>query len=253
MFTHNINPVFLEIGPFEFRYYGLIYVIGLVLAYFLVTYLAKEKKIKITKDEILDLVVYAGIGLMVGGRLFYFLFYNFGILLETPLEFFKIWHGGMSFHGSLIGVIVAGIIYCHIYKKDFFELADIAVFPTAIALGIGRFGNFLNGELYGRVADIPWAFDFGDGQPRHPSQLYEVAKNFVIFGILWALRKKNFPKGTFFWLFVFLYGLFRFSIEFVREPDPQLGFILGPFTMGQILCSIMILAGGFMLYRLFKK
>ena len=253
MFVHNLNPVFLSIGPFEFRYYGLFYVVGLIMAYFLFTHLARQRGIKITKDETLDLVVYAGIGLMAGGRLFYFLFYNFGLVLQSPLELFKIWNGGMSFHGSLIGLIVAGIIYCKIYKKNFFELADLSVFPAAIALGIGRFGNFINGELFGRVTSVSWAVDFGDGLPRHPSQLYEMAKNFTIFGILWSLRKKNVPTGFYFWLFVMLYGVFRFSIEFVREPDPQLGFVLFGLTMGQVLCSIMMLLGGFMLYKLLKK
>lgn len=253
VFIHNINPVLLRLGPVEIRYYGLAYVLGFIIGYYILRYLLKKKNIAMTEDEYDSLIVYIAVGVLVGSRIFYFLFYNFGTLLADPLLFFKIWEGGMSFHGGLIGVITAGYIYCKRFKKDFFALADLAVIPVILGLGIGRITNFINGELYGRVTSLPWAVDFGDG-PRHPSQLYEAAKCFVIFGILWIMKNKELKKGTLFWTFVTLYGFFRFFIEFVREPDPQLGFVLFNFlTMGQVLTGIMVIVGSFMLWRMYRK
>lgn len=254
VFTHNINPVLLHIGSLEIRYYGLAYVIGFILGYFILKHLIKEKNIAITGEELDTLIFYIAIGLLLGSRIFYFLFYNLSIVLQNPLHILKIWEGGMSFHGGLIGVIVAGIIFCRQYKKDFYELADLAVIPVVFGLGIGRIANFINGELYGRPTALPWAVDFGDGIPRHPSQLYESAKNFVIFSILWMLTKKEkLQKGTLFWVFITLYGLFRFFIEFVRQPDSQLGFVLfNFFTMGQVLTAIMAVTGSIVLLSRFR-
>ncbi len=244
-YIHNIDPVLLHLGPLEIRYYGLVYVLGFVLAYFLLRYLSKQKNIALSEDELETFLLYAAVGVLVGSRVFYFLFYNFSIVLENPLQLFKIWEGGMSFHGGLIGVLIGGFLFCKQYKKDFYELADIVVIPTVLGLGIGRIANFINGELYGRATTVPWAVDFGDGIPRHPSQLYESAKNFVIFSVLWVLKDKNLRKGTLFWTFVMLYGAFRFFIEFVRQPDSQLGFVLfGFFSMGQVLTGIMALVAG---------
>ncbi len=189
--------------------------------------------------------LYIAVGLLLGARIFYFLFYNFALFLQEPLQIFKIWEGGMSFHGALIGILVAGILFCKKYKKEFYSIADLVVLPAVLALGFGRIANFINGELYGRMTSLPWAVDFGDGIARHPSQLYEAAKNFVIFGVLWILKDKDLKKGTLFWTFITLYGVFRFFIEFVREPDPQVGFILfNTLTMGQILTGIMAIVGG---------
>jgi phosphatidylglycerol:prolipoprotein diacylglycerol transferase len=253
VFIHNINPVLLHIGPIEIRYYGFAYVLGFILGYYILRYLLKKKNISMSEDEYDSLVVYIAVGLLLGSRIFYFVFYNFGMLLDSPLQFFRIWEGGMSFHGGLIGVITAGWLYCWKFKKDFFALADLAVIPVILGLGIGRIANFINGELYGRVTSLPWAVDFGDGIGRHPSQLYESAKCFLIFGILWFMKNKELKKGTLFWTFVTLYGLFRFFIEFVREPDPQLGFVLfGIFTMGQVLTAIMVIVGSIMLWKLYK-
>ncbi|MEK6867905.1 MAG: prolipoprotein diacylglyceryl transferase [Nanoarchaeota archaeon] len=244
VYIHNIDPVLLDLGPIEIRYYGLVYVIGFIVAYFLLRYLSKRKNVALSEDELETFLLYAAVGVLVGSRVFYFLFYNFSIVLENPLQLFKIWEGGMSFHGGLIGVLVGGFIFCKQYKKDFYEIADILVIPTVIGLGIGRIANFINAELYGRATTIPWAVDFGDGVARHPSQLYESAKNFVIFAVLWILKDKNLKKGTLFWTFIMLYGTFRFFIEFVRQPDSQLGFVLfGFFSMGQVLTGIMALLG----------
>lgn len=253
VFIHNIDPVLLHLGPLEIRYYGLAYVLGFVLGYFILKQLIKKKNVALTEEELDTLILYIALGVLLGSRIFYFVFYNFSMLLENPFHLFKIWEGGMSFHGGLIGVLVAGILFCKQYKKSFYELADLAVIPVALGLGIGRIANFINGELYGRATTVPWAVDFGDGIPRHPSQLYESAKNFVMFGILWLLKEKeHLKKGTLFWTFITLYGTFRFFIEFVREPDPQLGFVLfNFFTMGQVLTGIMAITGSMMLLRMY--
>jgi phosphatidylglycerol:prolipoprotein diacylglycerol transferase len=159
----------------------------------------------------------------------------------------------MSFHGGLIGSIIAGIIVCRKFKINFWQIADIIIVTVPVGLGLGRLGNFINGELYGRVTDVPWAMIFpsGGGIPRHPSQLYEfLLEGVALFTILWLLKNRDLMKGTITSLFLILYGLFRLVVEFFREPDPQLGFILGPFTMGQILSAIMILLGsGILFYR----
>ncbi|PIN79409.1 prolipoprotein diacylglyceryl transferase [Candidatus Woesearchaeota archaeon CG10_big_fil_rev_8_21_14_0_10_34_8] len=253
-YIHNINPVLFSIGSLEVRYYGLAYVVGILLGYFIIKHLIKKKEIDITSDELDDLILYIALGVLIGSRLFYFLFYNFSSFIQNPLIIFKIWQGGMSFHGGLIGVITAGYIFCKRYNKNFFELADLCVIPTAIALGLGRITNFINGELYGRPTSLPWGVDFGDGVYRHPSQLYEAGKNFVIFGILWFLKNKDLKKGTLFWAFITMYGTFRFFIEFGRQPDPQLGFVLfNFFTMGQVLTAIMAILGTFMLMSMYSK
>ena len=250
-FIYNIDPVFLHLGPVEIRYYGLVYVLGFVIAYFLLKYLVKKKEVSLSEDELETFLLYAAVGVLLGSRVFYFLFYNLSVLLQDPLEFFRIWDGGMSFHGGLIGVICMSALFCRKYKKSFYELGDIVVIPTAIGLGLGRIANFMNGELYGRATTLPWAVDFGDGIPRHPSQLYESAKNFFIFGVLWFLsNKEGLKKGTLFWTFITLYGTLRFCIEFVRQPDPQVGFVLfGVLTMGQLLTGIMAFIGGSILFK----
>lgn len=252
MFYHNINPVLLNLGPFEIRYYGLIFVLGFVIAYFLLVYLAKQRRLDLTKDELSDLLLYLLIGIIAGARLFYILFYNPKFYISNPLELFAVWHGGMSFHGGLIGGVIAVLLFCKKKKVHFYDIMDIAVIPAALGLALGRIGNFLNGELYGRITNIPWAFDFGDGKPRHPSQLYESLKNFFIFGVLWFLKEKKLPRGFLFWSFVTIYSCLRFFVEFFREPDPQLGFIIFNLSMGQILSIIVFFIGVYSLFRLKK-
>ena len=163
-----------------------------------------------------------------------------------PLEIFAIWHGGMSFHGGLIGLLIVGILYAWRRKKSFWKMADLFVVTAPVGLGLGRIGNFINGELYGRVTQAPWGMIFpkGGNLPRHPSQLYESAlEGLLLFLILWFVKDRKLPTGGLMALFLILYGSFRFFVEFFREPDAQLGFILGPFTMGQVLCGVMILLG----------
>lgn len=251
----NFDPIIVRIGPFQLSWYGLMYVLGFSISYLLVRYQMKKRGLRISKAEIDDLYFYAVLGLIMGARLGYVLFYNLKMYLENPLEIPAFWHGGMSFHGGLIGVIVAGLLFCRRNKKSFWKLADLVIVTAPIGLGLGRIGNFINGELYGRVTDIPWAMIFPKGGPfpRHPSQLYESAlEGGALFLILWLLKDKKIPAGGLLAIFLCLYGIFRFSIEFLREPDPQLGFILGPFTMGQILSSFMIIGGTGLLFYLRK-
>jgi phosphatidylglycerol:prolipoprotein diacylglycerol transferase len=254
MFYHNIDPVLLKLGSLEIRYYGLIFVLGFVTAYFLLVYLSKERKMGLTKDDISDLLLYLLVGIILGARLFYVLFYNLGFYLSHPLQTIAVWNGGLSFHGGLVGAAIAAFFFCKKKKIDFYDIADIAVIPTALGLAFGRIGNFLNGELYGRITQVPWAVKFRGAEGfRHPSQLYESLKNFIIFGILWNIRNKKLPKGFLFWSFVVLYSAFRFLVEFFREPDPQLGFIIYNLTMGQILSTIMFLIGAYFLFQLHQE
>ncbi len=162
----------------------------------------------------------------------------------------------MSFHGGLIGVLVAGTLFCKRYHYSFYELADVAAPAVPVGLGLGRIGNFINGELYGRASDVPWCMIFPGGGDvcRHPSQLYQaVLEGPVLFLILWTLSYRNLPRGVLFWSFSLFYGLFRFVAEFFREPDPQLGFILGPFSMGQLLSLPMLILGAVMVAIQFQK
>jgi phosphatidylglycerol:prolipoprotein diacylglycerol transferase len=190
---------------------------------------------------------------MIGARLGYVLFYNLPMFLDCPLEIPAFWHGGMSFHGGLIGVVCAGVLFCWKNKKSFWKIADLMIVTAPIGLGLGRIGNFINGELYGRVTQVPWGMIFAKGGPlpRHPSQLYEsTLEGGVLFLILWFLKDKRLPAGSLLGTFLVCYGAFRFFVEFLREPDAHLGFIFGPFTMGQALSAFMIAGGIVLLFYL---
>ena len=253
MYVHSINPVLLSIGPVKVMYYSLAYIIGAVISYFIIKKLARERKLGMGRDDVLNYVTYLLAGIIIGGRLGYILFYNLKYYLNNPLEVFAVWLGGMSFHGGLIGAVTAAYIFCRKYRIDFWKIADITVIPVAIGLFLGRIGNFINGELYGRITDVPWAVKFKGAECyRHPSQLYEALKNAFIFSALWALKDKKMPPGFLFWLFVAMYGTLRFIIEFSRQPDAHIGFFLH-LTRGQWLCLAMILVEAFMFYRIKRK
>ena len=260
MFYHNINPVLFQIGPFQVRYYGLFYALGFVIGYFLISYLAKRKQLPISKDDIADFLVYEIIGIVIGTRLAYVLVYNFQFYFQNPFDIIAVWHGGLSFHGGLIGAVIATFLFCKKKKIEFYDLADIAVMPVALALALGRIGNFINGELYGRITNVPWCIDYLKNKfmgvipegCRHPSQLYASMKDLTIFAILWFIKDKKLPKGFMFWSFVTLYGSFRTIVEFFRQPDEQIGFIFKYLSMGQLLSIPMFLIGLFMLYKLKK-
>ncbi|MBI5249883.1 MAG: prolipoprotein diacylglyceryl transferase [Desulfomonile tiedjei] len=246
------------LGPIEVRWYGLMYLLGFVAAYFVIKSELKRKQGPIPAENADDFLFYLIVGLLLGGRLGYILFYNLPAYLSAPWEVFFIWHGGMSFHGGLVGMIVSGLVFARTRHVDFMELADIGALSSTIGLMLGRIGNFINCELFGRATNLPWGIVFpGGGElPRHPSQLYEAFfEGPVLFGILWWLRVKATRPGELLAAFLVGYGLFRFSIEFLREPDPQLGFILHGLTMGQILCLFMMGAGAalFVYLRFFGK
>lgn len=242
MFYNNIDPVLFSFGPFEVRYYGLIFLLGFIIAYFMIIYLAKERKIALKRQDIEDLVLYLAIGVIAGARVFEIVFYEPGYFFSNPLEMLKIWKGGLSFHGGLAGAVFAIAIFCKRKKIDFLEIADIIVIPASLGLVFGRIGNFLNSELVGKPTALPWGVDFkNEGIFRHPSQIYESLKNLLIFISLWSIRKKGFPKGFMFGVFVLMYSFIRFFIEFFKEPVPD--FLIFGLTMGQILSGFMFIFG----------
>lgn len=251
-----INPVLLSLGPLQIRWYGLMYVIGFSAAYILVSYQAKKfgwKQLLLHLDNLnLALIV----GVVVGGRLGYVLLYNPAYYLSHPLEIPATWSGGMSFHGGLLGALTGGFLYCRRHGLEPWKVADLFIVTVPVGLFFGRLGNFINGELYGRTTSVPWAMRFPDGGPlpRHPSQLYEAGlEGLLLFLILWSLKakpwqpakppSKPWPHGSMLALFLAFYGGCRFLVEFVREPDAQIGFIVMRFSMGQLLCAVMIAAG----------
>lgn len=247
----HIDPVLLHLGPLQVRWYGLMYILGFAASYLLVKFQLKERSFPELHKNFENLNIVLIISLILGGRLGYVLFYNLAYYLEHPWEIPATWTGGMAFHGAAIGLFLGGLWFCRKKKIDFFRAADIYMVTIPIGLGLGRVGNFINGELFGRPSELPWSMVFPGGGPvpRHPSQLYEAFfEGLVVFVLLWSLRNKPYedhrlwPHGSLVALFFIAYGVLRFLIEYTREPDPQIG-LVGPFSMGQILCTLMILAG----------
>ena len=247
----HFDPVALSIGPLEIHWYALAYVAGFTLAWRVARYLTKlyRDDLRPKADDIDDFISWAILGVLFGGRIGYVLFYNLPVYADHPLEAFKVWHGGMSFHGGALGVILALLLYAKIKKVSLFRLADITTAVVPIGLFLGRCANFVNGELFGRPTTAPWGVVFprGGDEPRHPSQLYEAAtEGLLLFVILFALmriEKVRNHQGVVAGAFLALYGVFRFTVEFFREPDVQLGFIFEEVTMGQVLSIPMILVG----------
>ncbi len=243
----HFDPVIFRIGPLAVRWYGMMYLLGFVAAYFIIRALSRRRGLGLSAEGLSDLLFYCVLGVILGGRLGYVLFYNFSYYLSHPLHIFAVWEGGMSFHGGLLGVVVATIVFCRRRGFPLLLTGDILVTAAPIGLGLGRVGNFINGELWGRVTTVPWGMVFpGAGPlPRHPSQLYEAfLEGPVLFLILWALHRHKVREGVPFFSFFLFYGLFRFTVEFFRQPDIQLGFLWdGWVTMGQILSTPMILFG----------
>jgi phosphatidylglycerol---prolipoprotein diacylglyceryl transferase len=252
----NLDPILVKLGPVRLSWYGLMYVLGFLASFLLVRYQMRKKDFGLNKPEVENFYFYLIFGLIIGARFGYVLFYDLKTYLDNPLEILAVWHGGMSFHGGLIGLLLVALLFSWKNKKSFWKIADLFIVTAPIGLGLGRIGNFINGELYGRAAQVPWAVIFPKGGPvpRHPSQLYESAlEGGVLFFILWFMKDKNLPRGALLAMFLFLYGGFRFFLEFFREPDAQLGFVLGPFTMGQVLSTFMVGGGIFLQYYLKKK
>ena len=251
MFTFpQFNPVVISLGPLSIHWYGVMYIIAFGGAWVLASYRRNMKPNQWSSDQISDLIFYGAIGAVVGGRLGSVFFYNFDRFLEDPLWVFRVWEGGMSFHGGLLGVGVALYFYSKSLRKGFWETIDFIVPFVPFGLGAGRIGNFIGGELWGRPTDVSWGMVFPhvDQLPRHPSQLYEVAlEGVALFILLWWFSSNPRPRLAVSGVFALGYGSFRFFIEFFREPDQQIGFIAFEWlTMGQLL-SVPMAAGGILL------
>lgn len=246
----EIDPVFLSIGPIQFRWYGLMYLLAFLSSYWVVRWISRSREPYLSRDDVADLVFFVAVGIVLGGRLGYVIFYNLPVYLATPLKILAVWEGGMSFHGGLLGGIAGGYLFARKRGIEPLLLADTAFLPAPIGLMFGRIGNFINGELYGRVTDLPWGMVFpaGGALPRHPSQLYEAILEgpFLFLSLLLLHRSPRCRKGIL-WAFLGLYGVIRFSVEFAREPDPHIGYLVGGLSMGQIL-SIPMIAVGFSLF-----
>ena len=242
----HISPEAFRIGPFAVRWYGLMYVLGFGSSYLLVLRQIRNAPKGVTRAQIDDIYFYLVVGLLAGARLGYVLFYNLPFYLRHPLEVFVLWHGGMSFHGGALGAFALG--YWAIKRRgvSFLKTADLIIPTVPIGIFFGRMGNFINGELYGKPARVPWAMVFPEGGnvARHPSQLYEaLLEGLLLFVILWIYRNRKKRDGDVFAVFIICYALFRIFCEFFREPDAQVGYILGVFSMGQLLSAFMLLVG----------
>jgi len=243
----SIDPVAVAIGPLEIHWYGLMYLVAFLAGWWLGVLRTRRAGATWRSAEIGDLVFYFALGAVLGGRIGYTLFYNLHGFLADPLVIFRIWQGGMSYHGGMLGVFVAMWLYARHTGRTFFQVTDFLAPLVPLGLGAGRLGNFINGELWGRPTDLPWGmvFPYVDAQPRHPSMLYELLlEGLALFVILWLYARKPRPTMAVSGLYLVCYGLFRFVVEFVRMPDAQIGYLAFDWlTMGQVLSLPMIVIG----------
>ena len=251
MYTHNLDPVLIDFGFMVIRWYSLAYILGIIIGWILC------KKIFIKNLDINqkfdDYITYLIIGIIIGGRLGYVLFYNFNYYINNILDIFKIWQGGMSFHGGLLGIIIASILFAKKNNQDLFVYTDLVSLVAPIGIFFGRLANFINSELYGKVTEVPWAVTFVqvDNLSRHPSQLYEaIFEGIILFILLLYFRSKNFlaKPGLISGLFLIFYSVFRFCIEFFRVPDEQIGYLIFNLSMGQIISLVFIMIGTIVFY-----
>jgi phosphatidylglycerol:prolipoprotein diacylglycerol transferase len=241
-----IDPVALRLGPLSVRWYGIAYLVAFLAAWWVATYFNRRWELGLTTDDIAAIMLAAVIGVVVGGRLGYVIFYGAGQYWKAPLTIFALWDGGMSFHGGLVGILIAGVIVARRLKVPFLTLCDMGSVAAPVGFLTGRLANFVNGELWGRVSNVPWAMVFPSGGPlpRHPSQLYEAAlEGVVLLAIMWWLSRRRRADGELMGWLLLLYGVFRIFVEFFREPDVQVGFLFGGVTMGQLLSIPMVIAG----------
>lgn len=252
----NISREIFRLGPIAPRWYGLMYVISFILGAIIIHYWIKRDKLGLTKEDFYDLLLYGILGVIIGGRLGYVIFYNFSYFFENPLQIFNVISGGMSFHGGLVGVILGVLYFVWKKKVHIYKISDILVIAGALGLFFGRIGNFINTELYGRITSVPWCMHFPTDPEncRHPSQLYEsLTEGLLLFIVLWIVKSKVSRKGVVTWLYITLYGTVRFLIEFVREPDIHIGFGFFGLTRGQLFSLPMILIGLTMLVFFFGR
>ena len=260
MYTHNLDPVLLDFGLLSIRWYSLSYVFGILLGWWLgkkiINHILKSTNLKFNIKEFDDLITYIIISIIIGGRLGYVLFYNFNYYISNPIDIFKVWEGGMSFHGALIGIIIGTYLFSSKKKIPVFFFLDVIACVSPIGIFLGRIANFINGELIGKVTTVSWSviFPSADLLSRHPSQLYEAfLEGVVLFFILnKIIFKEKYKIGTCSYLFLIYYGVFRIISEYFREPDAQLGYLFNLFSMGTILSFIMILAG-LLILNFFKR
>jgi len=257
----DIDPIIFQIGPLAIRWYALAYIAGLMLGWKYVVRLVRRDGDSAAMSEIQvdDFLVWATFGVVLGGRLGYVLFYKPGYYLENPADIIAVWQGGMSFHGGLLGVTAAMVLFSRKYSLSLLGVTDLISMAAPIGLFFGRMANFINGELWGRTSDVAWAMAFlhGGPEPRHPSQIYEsLLEGAVLFLILWYVRNNTQATnraGTITGIFVGGYGVARFIVEFFREPDAHLGFLFAGATMGQILSVPLVLLGGYLILRATRK
>ena len=255
MFINNINPVLLNLGPFQIKYYGIIYALGFVIGYLFLRSRIKSKRLKLTFDQLDNYFLWLILGVVFFSRIFEIIFFSWNYYIANPVEMLMIWHGGLSFHGGLVGAALVTFLFARKHKIAFYDLADSLAIPAALALAFGRIANFINSEHYGRIADAtktPWCvvYQSVDSYCRHPSQLYESLKNFLIFGSLFTYdafkgKEKSYKKGTIFWMFVLLYGILRFLVNFYRDDILYYGL-----SMGQWLSLIMALTAAIFLWKI---
>ena len=260
MYTHNLDPILFSFGFLSIRWYSLSYVFGILIGWWLgkkiINHILKISNLKFKIKDFDDLITYIIASIIIGGRLGYVIFYNPGYYISNPAEILKVWEGGMSFHGALIGIIIGTYLFSSNKNVPVFFMLDIIACVSPIGIFLGRLANFINGELVGKVTSVPWSVIFPtfDMLTRHPSQLYEaVLEGIVLFFILnKIIFKKIYNMGTCSYLFLVFYGIFRIISEFFREPDVQLGYIFNLFSMGTILSLFMIFAG-FLIYNILRK
>lgn len=248
----RISPFIIQWGWFNISWYSFMYILGFFFTYVILKREFQKKRFHLRRQfEVGDLLMHCFYGVLLGGRIGYILFYNLDYYVHNPGQIIAIWNGGMSFHGGLAGVAIASFVFAKRHQVPYFHVTDHLAMCAPIGLGFGRIGNFINGELYGRVTDVPWAMVFPGGgpHPRHPSQLYEsFLEGPVLFLCLFVLMRTNHKDGLVSASLLIGYGLIRFALEFFREPDAQLGAVIGSFSMGQLLSSAMIMAGLLLLW-----